>query len=234
MLEAEQILGSGDQELGIVVHIADSHVASVAEQCADLASRVIVIDVQHLAFSIARSCFGLLANFAEMILLSVHLLIGRFVKIVVREQLLSSSFAVVILFVSNAIQQAAFFTFFRRSVFTSEFFGFSNASSASTIFSDSHLSFDVTTRTNRSRDVSLGEPRLVTLAHLRANVVFLFGRCISPLLAARDASAFAAIPIVEYAHKIFVVAVFAEVGRCFHSVRSLTQYVAHNQLVTID
>lgn len=231
MLETEQILGGGDAKIRIISEIADGNIASAAQESADCSSRVRMIDVEFLNASITSSGFGLLANGAERVLLNNqgNVLIDS--DAVFRPQVIFAEIADPSFFYATfcklAILFGLFLFLFQCSVLAMCLVCRVRASLARTIFEHTNVGFNVPAWTDGRPDLTDSETTGIAVTLIRAVGLALLIGSISPLLTARDATAFSTEAAFQCAYDIFVVAVFAEV--LIHGVRSLSQITAYDK-----
>lgn len=230
MLETEQILGSGDQELRIVAEFTDAGVATIAEQHSDSLGAVVVIDVEFEDATVADSRFWLAADCALIVLSLYHLVVlfaRQFVGLfqVVLAKILPSFFGGIS--VSGQGVDVVAIVFGEIRAVLAVLLNVALATRA--ILRDAGYALIVTLFANKLGDVLLRESGCVALALIFSIRRALFGRRVRPLFAAGFATAFSAISVVQRAYEIFIVAVFAEVRGCFHTP-TLSTFVAYNKV----
>ncbi len=231
MLEAEQILGGGDQELRVVAELADASVAAIAEKFADGFGAVVVIDVQLQNPTVANPSLRLFADGA-LILLSLHHLIVLFARQFVGlfEMVLAKILAAFLGCVSIARQGVDVVPIILGQVLAGFAILFDVALAAGTVFRNACYALIVTLFANELGDVLLRKPRSVALALVLPIRRALFGCRFRPLLSAGLAAALSTVSVVQRANEIFIVAVFADIRACFHRP-ILSTFVAYNKVV---
>jgi hypothetical protein len=233
LLETEQILGSGDQQLGVVAHIANRAVAGATEQRSDDFCFVIVIDRQFLKSSISDARLRLLADRTDAVLFLEHLGISFDRDSILRVEMILASIRDAgvrdALCGDSPILFAAIVELFRRQILALQLIGLMNAGATGAVPENSDLSFDMTLGTERLNDVRSWQSFGVAFPLVLPIFLSLFIGSLSPRLPSSDSTALTAKAAFQSAYDVFVMAVLAQIWfDVFHKCQSIIGTVLLN------